>query len=111
MITQTNSRELKVGEFHITIREMTVSQVRNLLQDAVISFEQPASDMASYLINNWLIQDASLSDLKRMSTLTDEQINALHPSDLRKIAETCKELNPDFFGLLARLTAASQATK
>lgn len=105
MITQTNSRELKIGEFHITIREMTVLQVRNLLQDAANSSER------FDVVDNWLIQDASLSDLKRMSTLTDEQINALHPSDLRQIAETCKELNPDFFGLLARLTAVSQATK
>lgn len=105
MITQTNSRELKVGELHVTVREMTVMQVRSLLQDAA------AAPESFDIVNSWLIPDISLGDLKRMSTLADDDINQLHPSDLRKIMEACKELNPDFFALLARLTALSQATK
>ena len=90
----TNSRELAFGDIRITIREMNVLQVRGWL----------AEDSAKEgLIDTIFLPDCAFSDLKRMSTLTDEQIDTLRPSQLREVVELCKELNPDFFDFLRRV--------
>lgn len=90
----TNSRELAFGDIRITVREMTVLQVRGWL----------AEDSAQEgLIDTAFLPDCAFSDLKRMSTLTDAQIDTLRPSQLREVVELCKELNPDFFDFLRRV--------
>lgn len=90
----TNSRELAFGDISVTVREMSVLQVRGWLSE---------EDADGGLIDLALLPECSLSDLKRMSTLTDEQINTLRPSQLREVVTLCKELNPDFFDFLRRV--------
>lgn len=90
----TNSKELAFGEIRITVREMTVQQVRSWLSE-----ENPDEG----LIDVAFFSDCSFSDLKRMSSLTDEQLDALRPSQLREVLAVCKELNPDFFDFLRRV--------
>lgn len=105
MANETRARELQITDnLYVTVREMTVQQVRSLLQDA--GQESERFDV----VDNWLLPDVSMGDLKRMSTLTDEQIADMLPSQLRTVMEACRELNPDFFALVARLTKLSQAT-
>lgn len=102
MVHETNSRELVLGDTSVIVREMTVQQVRAWLQDITLSHEFD-------FVSEWLIEGVSIADIKRMCTLNDEQINALQPSQLDKVATTCKELNPHFFGLLARARALDQS--
>jgi len=40
-----------------------------------------------------------------MTSLTADQIDAMRPSQLEQVIKACKEMNPDFFGMLVRLEA------
>ncbi|OBY90573.1 hypothetical protein A6723_019905 [Pseudomonas sp. AU11447] len=98
----TNSKELVFGDLHITVREMTVMQVRTWLS------EEPGGEG---LIDTAFFEDCAFSDLKRMSSLTDAQLDTLRPSQLREVIQLCKELNPDFFDFLRRLKIMLTARK
>lgn len=98
----TNSKELAFGDLHITVREMTVMQVRTWLSE-----EQAGEG----LIETAFFEDCAFSDLKRMSSLTDEQIDTLRPTQLREVIQLCRELNPDFFDFLRRLKIMLAAEK
>ena len=93
----TNSKELQLGNTSVTVRELTVLQVRNWLAEVV----QPS--VQSDIVDQALFGDCALSDLQRMTSLSSEQIDQLRPSQLREVIALCKELNPDFFGFMARL--------
>lgn len=99
----TNSRELMLGDKPVIVREMTVMQVRQWLADM-----QQLGDQRD-LIGEALLGECALSDLQRMTTLTAAAIDALRPSQLREVLAVCKELNPDFFGLMRRLAMAPAA--
>ena len=93
----TNSKELQLGSISVTVRELTVIQVRDWLAAMV----QPGDQVD--IIDQAFFHECSLSDLQRMTSLTHAQIDQLRPSDLRQVIALCKELNPDFFGFMARL--------
>lgn len=90
----TNSRELAFGDIRVTVREMSVLQVRGWLAE---------SNADAGVIDVMFFHECALDDLKRMSTLTDEQVNTLRPSQLREVLAVCQELNPDFFDFLRRV--------
>ncbi|WP_301361839.1 hypothetical protein [Stutzerimonas nitrititolerans] len=92
----TNSREVVVDGQSIICRELTVLQVREWLSDMMSSDRGDPLDAA-------LFADCALADLKRMTDLNDERIDAMRPSQLEKVISVCKELNPHFFGLLGRM--------
>lgn len=88
----------KVGDKEVVCRELSVGQVRQLLARAA----------PTDLIAAALFEDVALDDLPVMTTLTTEEIDAALPSDLQAVIEGCKEANPHFFAMLARLTKAPQ---
>lgn len=106
MTTQniTNSKELQLGAVAVTVRELTVLQVRSWLADTIAPKEQLD------VVDQVLFSECSLSDLQRMTSLTLEQINQLRPSELRQVIALCKELNPDFFAFMGRLVKPVAAT-
>lgn len=89
-------KKIEVGGIEITARELLVSEVRQWLLDL-----QSPSEIG--MVDAMLFEEASLQDITRMSGLTLEQIDTLAPSQLRQVIEACKEVNPDFFGLRARM--------
>ena len=99
---ETNSREIVVNGQPIVCRELTVLQVRDWLKDA---------GQESDPFEAMLFTDCTLGDVKRMTSLTDDAINALRPSQVEEVIGVCKELNPHFFGLLGRLTMVAQQAK
>ncbi|MEQ7921141.1 hypothetical protein ABQX22_18230 [Xanthomonas sp. WHRI 1810A] len=99
MATQTNSRELIVGDITVMCREMTVLQVRNWLE----THTQP---VALDIVDSYLFVDCTLDDLKRMTDLKNEVIDGLKPSQVQEVIAVCKELNPHFFAMLGRLGQA-----
>jgi len=102
MVEETNSRELKAGGLSVIVRELNVQNVRTWLQDL--------AEKTSYdFVDEWLINDISVTDIKRMCTLKDEDIDQLTPTQLEAVAAVCKELNPHFFGLLAKARELGQS--
>tara|TARA_R110001606_G_scaffold345513_1_gene494379 strand:+ start:11009 stop:11329 length:321 start_codon:yes stop_codon:yes gene_type:complete len=102
MVHETNSCELKVGSQSVTVHEMTVQQVRAFLQDAAKGAPVDAVD-------SLILGDCELSTLRSMCTLTDDEMGELKPSELEAVKAKCKELNPHFFALLAKLTDMAKA--
>ncbi|GEM_PF-961179 len=100
----TNSKELQLGSIAVTVRELTVSQVRSWLADIV----QPSNQHD--IVDQAFFDECALGDLQRMTSLSREQIDQLRPSQLREVIALCKELNPDFFGFMARLVKPAAPT-
>jgi|SRR5690554_36843 len=84
----------KIGDKEVICRELTVGQIRQLL----------ASAAPSDLTGAALFEDLALGDLPTMTTLTEDDVANALPSELESIIEGCKEANPHFFAMLARLT-------
>jgi hypothetical protein len=83
----------RIGDLEVVCRELTVARLRALLAAA------PEMDV----VRGFLFEDMRLDDLPAMTNLTPEQIEALPPSALSVVIAGCREANPDFFGMLARL--------
>lgn len=83
----------RLGELEVVCRELNVARLRALLAAA------PEIDV----VHDFLFEDMRLTDLPLLTNLTMEQVNELPPSALRVVIEGCREANPDFFEMLARL--------
>ena len=83
----------KAGDKEVVCRELSVAGARQLLQP------KPTLDVLSDV----LFEDVRLGDLQVFTTLTSDEVGDMLPSDLRQVVEGCKEANPDFFAMLARL--------
>jgi len=89
---------LKLGDQKVTLRELTVGEVRNMLAS------RPEQDTVSYLF----FEDISIADLMQMSDLTDDDVNNLSQSELDAVRLKAKELNPHFFAMMTRLQALTK---
>lgn len=89
-------RTLIIETVEIVVNELSVSQVREWLKN---------NDSATNpdLIDSLLFEDFVLSDLACFTNLTGSIIDTMPPSDLRKVVDCIRELNPHFFGLRDRL--------
>jgi hypothetical protein len=98
---ETNSREVLVAGLPVICRELTVLQMRNWLEG--LGSEAPDPISAS------LFRECTFDELKRMTDLNDEKINALRPSQVEQVIKVCKELNPHFFVMLGRVADVPHA--
>lgn len=92
----TNSREVVIDGQAVICRELTVMQVRAWLDEMV---QKTAADP----LEGALFAVCGLGEIKRMTDLNDDRINAMRPSQLEQVIAVCKELNPHFFDLLGRM--------
>lgn len=83
----------RIGELEVVCRELTVGRLRSLLS-TVVEVD---------VVDGCLFEEVRLVDLPTLTNLTKEQIDGLPPSALRTVIEGCREANPDFFEMLARL--------
>tara|TARA_Y100000780_G_scaffold226326_1_gene239973 strand:+ start:1259 stop:1579 length:321 start_codon:yes stop_codon:yes gene_type:complete len=102
MSEQTNNGGVHAGPYGVTVHEMTVQQIRDYLRDA-------AKGQTGDLVDVLLLGDCELSTMKRMCSITDAQIAEFKPSQLQEIKAKCRELNPDFFGMLTKLEGLAKA--
>ena len=102
-------KQLDLAGQAVTVRELTVGEVRAWLADAEGQAQRDADGMPD-IVGLLLLEDCTFGDLKRMSDVSDGQLNDLTGSDLRVLVDACKDLNPGFFGLRARLTALGMAS-
>lgn len=84
---------LKVGDNSVTLRELTVGEVRGML------LSRPEQDTVDYL----LFDDITLGELMQMTDLSKETIDNLTQSELDTVRVKAKELNPHFFAMLNRI--------
>lgn len=89
---------LAIGARKVVCSELTVAQVRQLLQQEV----------SGDLVDEALFTDIRLPDLPLFTELTAEQIDLMLPSELEEVVAGCKEANPAFFRMLAALSKQRQ---
>lgn len=76
----------------IVVRELCVADVRKLLKP-----------LDGDLLDAALFEDVRLGDLPLFTNMTSVDVEQMQPSSLRVLVQECKKVNPDFFGMLARL--------
>lgn len=92
------TQSLQLGELRVTVRELTVGEVRAWMKRmAETGNPDPVDDT--------LIQEISLVDLQSMTDLEHEHLEDLTPSQLRQLLDACREVNRDFFALRERIEA------
>lgn len=89
------TRKVEVAGISITVREITVNEIR----DWLINAEEVKNDVVGDLI----LDDITIDELCRCSDLKPDQASNLTPTELNSIADTCKELNASFFALRDRI--------
>lgn len=98
MSEMTASKVVKVGEVEVIVRELSVADVRALI----------SAPQSSDLITEALFKDMRLSDIPTFTSLSEGDVEIMRPSELSLLIKHCREMNPDFFGMLDRLMSPSQ---
>jgi hypothetical protein len=78
--------------------ELTVAQVRGLLE----------TKAGGDLIDELLLDDVRLPDLPLFTGLKQADLEQMLPSDLEALVDGCKEANPSFFRMLAKVANLRQ---
>ncbi len=98
------TKKVKISEDRaVEVRELTVGEIRQWLAD----LESEATAEAD-IVGEFLRADLSLRDLARLTDLTIDDMDDLTQSQIGKVSEAAKKLNPDFFGMRDRLNKAGQ---
>ncbi len=103
-------KTIPIGEHNITIRELTVGDIRAILLEAANQqgqlIDPVASDAVDVILASMLLPDANLQELLAMAPMEQAVLDSLTDSELQALRDKCKELNPLFFGMKDRLQAA-----
>lgn len=89
-------KTMTIGGREVTVRELTVAEIRAWLKDLEGGPGEDLLDLA-------LIEETRLSDLARMTDIAPADLEALTPRELRQVLVAAREVNADFFGLRDRL--------
>lgn len=87
------TRELTFGELTVTVKELTVAEVRAWLNEPTKA-EQPEFDILTGLMS---FDGIGMEEIHRFTDLKKEMVEELPPSALKMIATVIKELNSVFF--------------
>lgn len=91
----------------IVVSELTPAKMRQvILENSWPGDDGEPEAYASYQIDSHLFADCRLTDLAIFTGLKVSDFDDIPPSQLRKILAKAKELNPDFFGAMARMAEA-----
>lgn len=95
------TRSVMVGERPVTVRELTVAEVRNWVAELEGRHLDPIRAM--------VFDDCSLDDLERMADMSAADMEAFAPGDLAELHAAAKALNPHFFKVREALASVSRA--
>lgn len=95
MIVETT---ITVGEARVTVRELTVAEIRARLELQSLTLPKDA-------LHELLFDEFRVADLMDFSDISEAQVEAAKPSDLRALWARIREVNADFFATVARLKA------
>lgn len=99
------TKEIPLGEATVSVHELTVGEIRVWLRDLDSAGDKAGTDLVGVM----LFEEIAFDDLKWLSNITEAQLEAATPGELRTLIEAARELNADFFGMRARLAAIGQA--
>ena len=93
------------GDKSISIKEMTVAEVRHWMMDIleVANTNEPEDKISFLLDKGFMENEISLSEIKRMTDASMSKLEQFTATELRTIISKCKDLNPDFFALRSRV--------
>ncbi|GBL46215.1 hypothetical protein SFMTTN_2028 [Sulfuriferula multivorans] len=94
------NKRVELDGLIITVHEMTVGEVRAWQHAVETEGEVDA-------LSHMLMDGLRIPDLYWMSDLTADKAEQLRPSEIRRIEAAARELNPDFFTMLARIFPAA----
>jgi len=103
---KVRTKEIELEGRVVTIRELTVAELRNWHLDLKELFKNQEN---IDLVNHVLIEGAALPDLVRMTDLTLEDLDGMTPSMIDGVVAGCREVNPHFFRLRKPMTDAMAA--
>lgn len=86
----------------VVARELDVSEIR-----AHLAAGGAADPVDFDVVGALLFPEVSFADLTAMSDVSFEELGRLAPSEIKAIIAGCREVNPDFFGMMARLAKAA----
>lgn len=95
--------KFKIGDREVTVFELTVKQVRDMAKSQAVNQDDP--------LGAWLIEDAPLGVLAAMSDREEKEFEDWRPSEIKQLAEKCREVNPDFFDMTRRVNVLLQQLK
>lgn len=103
------TEHVRVGDKTVTVHELTVAEVRTWL----LAEEQapPQEEAAIDIVEDGLLPDVTFGDLRRMSDIPENVLEAATPSELAELAEVVKRVNHFFFDLRNRIVEVSQALR
>ena len=90
-----------VGERTITVRELTVRDIRDWLVEA-------EAGVAVDPLHALAFEQFGLQDLARMCDATADDLECYPPSELDPLVAACKRINPHFFRVRGLLTGTAQ---
>lgn len=103
-------RKVTVGDREVTVRELTIGEIRQWIA-AAEQMPEPSPEVLATLA---LLEDPedhlALLGVERMTDFTLAAVDSLPPSALHALLTACREVNHDFFGMLARATATSRVS-
>ncbi|BAU76130.1 hypothetical protein [Metapseudomonas furukawaii] len=82
----------------VQVREITVAEARVIF-----------ADRGGDIFGDLLFKECRLSDLRVMTNLSEDALDAMTPSQVAEVIKLAKEQNPHFFELLDRLSKAPAA--
>ena len=99
-------KELTIGQLKVKVRELTVGEIGEWLNDKL----KPSPDLVADPLCALLpVGDMLLGDVLRMTDLDRDSVKGLTGSDLEQLSDLCREVNKSFFALAATLTLAGSA--
>lgn len=98
-ITET----VMIGDKEVTVRELSVPEVRNMLRQAEAGEPSPQDLGLQDVLGDLLFDDVRVRDLVLMTSATAEELEQMYPSELRRLADKCIEVNRYFFAMADKL--------
>lgn len=101
---------IDIGVREVIVRELTPAGARKLLMaNPLPSPDAGEEAFAAYRLDAWMFEECRISDLTVFTNLTQTDLEALPPSQIRKLISEAKRLNPDFFSALERMAKAQSS--
>ena len=96
--------QITINNRQLEVKELLVSDIYKWLESRKALEAADGFD----LIDHCLLTGAALSDLLYMTDLDRDAQQDMTPTNLQKVLEKCKEVNPHFFLLRERAGLAQQ---
>ncbi|MBF0310529.1 MAG: hypothetical protein HQL56_13470 [Magnetococcales bacterium] len=96
MAISGREKKLTLADREITCHELSAREVIELFNSAGETLQ------AMDPVEAFLLEDAILPEILRMTDLTRETALDLTPAELEQVAAACKEVNPRFFQIRGR---------